>query len=580
MLQQIAHIIIISFICIIWGLPAYIIIRKNAAEEYWYGKATNTLIFLFFSGLLSLAAISAWLVLLIPLQINFLLPATIILLFILLIFFKKHITLLYQQLKVKEHANIFQSVFCFSSILLFTLLGSLKPVNIDTQLYHLQIIKWTNEYGTVPGLANLYPRLGLGSSWFNLISLFHIPSFINQNFTFLNTTTTIWFLLWLMNRWRCHCNSKDNTPYSSAFSLFYFFLIAYFLYDWQLFRDTANSTSYDFIVTVLTIAVISFIAEGLFSEKKNNLSFVVIILALFIIPFKLSGILILIPIFFYLLNFNNRTLWVKLFFAGSVIILPLLIKNYIVTGYPLYPSTLSVGTPEWQLPEEMATKFKEYIFYVNKFYDHQISFIFSYEKTAFNWIPFWIGSILLKHKILFLLSGLSLILFFYNPLSQKKPLKIRVFIASLWLMVTGWFFTAPDPRFALGFILVLAFLPLSILAGKYIPLKKLSNTAFAITTLFILFYTLKKSKILIKQPEYLYRVINCDIPPYQNVSINNNPYNTPERINNNWDNRCFFIPLPCMCETNPFIKLRSGNIKKGFMMQPQPDSAFIQNYNY
>jgi hypothetical protein len=84
MLQQIAHIIIISFICIIWGLPAYIIIRKNAAEEYWYGKATNTLIFLFFSGLLSLAAISAWLVLLIPLQINFLLPATIILLFILL----------------------------------------------------------------------------------------------------------------------------------------------------------------------------------------------------------------------------------------------------------------------------------------------------------------------------------------------------------------------------------------------------------------------------------------------------------------------------------------------------------------
>ncbi len=202
--------------------------------------------------------------LLIPLKFNFLLIATTLLLFVLVLFFRQAIVLLCQNLKKKKGITFLQYVFVISCILLFIVLGSQKSVNIDTQLYHLQIIRWTNEYGTVPGLANLYPRLGLGSNWFNLISLFHIPVFKYQNFTFLNTTTTIWFLLWLMNKWRYYYKLDNTKPYSRTFTLFYFLLILYFLYDWQLFRDAANSTNYDFIVTALTIAVISFITEGSF----------------------------------------------------------------------------------------------------------------------------------------------------------------------------------------------------------------------------------------------------------------------------------------------------------------------------
>lgn len=580
MLQQVLHILIISSICIIWGLPVYIFLKRKGAEEYWYGNGISTLIFLFFSGLFSLAVLSSWIVLLFPLRIAYLLPATAILLFILLFRFRTTIAELYFNLITKNRNHFLQSVFILSCILLFTVLGSLKPVNIDTQLYHLQIIRWTNEYGTVPGLANLYPRLGLGSNWFNLISLFHIPAFNHQNFTFLNTTTTIWFLLWLMNKWRGHYNLQNHQSYSRVFALFYFMLVMYFLFDWQLFRDTANSTSYDFIVTALTITVISFIAEKLFSEEKNNFSIAVIILSILIIPFKLSGVFILFPVLFYFFIFREHGAWMKLLFAGFLILFPLLARNYFITGYPLFPSAFSINNPEWQLPKGMVQNFQEHIINVNKYYNHQVYLISGYEKETFNWIPSWFGSILLKHKFLFILSGLSLFLFFYNPIAKTKYKKIGFFIASLWLMYAGWFFTAPDPRFAFGFLLFLAFFPLSLFAGKYIFLNKIFNPAFVLITLGMLIYTVNKSAALIKQTRYLFHVMDTDVPPFQTKIINSASFNVPEKLYDNWNNRCFYVPLPCICEENPFVQPRSSNIKKGFMMKPQPDSIFIRNYNY
>ena len=579
MLQQLLHVIVISFICIIWGLPYYFFLKRRDKEEYWTGKQTGCFIFLFFCGLLSIGFISSCLVLLIPLRFNYLLIATSLLIFVLFLFFKKRITSLFEDLKIKKGFTLIEYIFSASCILLFIVLGSSTSVNIDTQIYHLQIIRWTNEYGLVPGLANLYPRLGLGSSWFNLISIFHIPLFTHQNFTFLNNTVTIWFLLWLMNKWKYYYRADSNAAFSRTFCLFYFFLLLYFLFDWQLFRDTANSTSYDFIVTALMIAVISFIAEELFFDKKIKFSFVLIIISFMIISFKLSGLFILAPVFFYLLNFKQAGVWVKSFIGGGIIFFPILVRNYISSGYPLYPSLLSVGHPEWQVPPEMAARFQEYIFYINKFYNHQVSFIFSYEKTMFNWIPFWMEGIILKHKIILLLSCLSLILFFYNPVSDIKSIKIKMFIISLWLMTAGWFFTAPDPRFALGFLLFLSLLPLSFLITKFLNITKIFNPVFIIATLFVLIYGVKKLATLVKAQGYLYHVSNTDIPGVEKIVLNQVSLNVPLKINNNWDNRCFFTPLPCLCEKNPYLKTRTDHIKNGFKMD-KPDSAFIKSFNY
>jgi hypothetical protein len=174
-------------------------------------------------------------------------------------------------------------------------LGTLQPVNSDTKIYHLQIIKWNNEYGTVPGIANLYPRYGLGSNWFNLISIFKIPSFPNNNYTWLNTTTVIWFFLWLVNNWNYHRSKANTSVANNILSHLYLCILLFFFFEWELFRDAANSTNYDFIVTSLTTVIVLFLVEDiLLANVKKKFSLFLVLLCISLVPFKLSGALVLI----------------------------------------------------------------------------------------------------------------------------------------------------------------------------------------------------------------------------------------------------------------------------------------------
>ena len=36
----------------------------------------------------------------------------------------------------------------------------------DTDSYHIQMVKWIQEYGSVPGIANLHLTIWFNSSWF------------------------------------------------------------------------------------------------------------------------------------------------------------------------------------------------------------------------------------------------------------------------------------------------------------------------------------------------------------------------------------------------------------------------------
>lgn len=574
-MQLTLHIIIISTICIIWGMPLYYYFSSKEKETYWTSNGMGSLIFLFFMGLLTISFFSSWLVLFLPLRFEYLLIGTVIALFISALRFSKLKKKLIKSLVVFNKYPTPTLLFLFTCILLFIILGTLRPVNIDTQLYHLQIIKWTNEYGTVPGLANLYPRLGLGSGLFNLTSIFHMPFFENQNFTYLNTTFVIWFLLWLINKLNLYITKSNK-----SFALLFFFLILYFLFDWQLFRDTANSTSYDFIVTALTIIVLTYILENVLSEERKEFSLLLIIISLSIIPFKLSGIFVLIPVLYYLTQYRSLNKWGISILVGILIITPLIIKNYITTGYPLFPSTFSFDHPDWMLPNTMAVRFQEYILNVNKFYNQNIGFIFSYEKTIFNWIPFWWKGILVQHKILIILSSLSTLLFVLNPSKDKISKKVLLFILCLWLMMFGWFFTAPDPRFAYGFLLFLSFLPLSIILSRFLSIIKVYPIVLIILIPFLLYYTYKKADPIFKKNNHVLTVICNELPPHIPIEQNGNNYNLPAKINDNWNNRCYLIPLPCICEDNPYLIQRGPSLKNGYRMKSITDSNFIHNYNY
>jgi hypothetical protein len=93
-------------------------------------------------------------------------------------------------------------------------------------------------------------------------------------------------------------------------------------------------------------------------------------------------------------------------------------------------------------------------------------------------------------------------------------------------------------------------------------------------------YTVKKAKPLLEEPDYAIHPHSFGQPPYQVVHIDNIGFKLPEKINDNWDCRCYFLPVPCITQKNPYLQPRGKHLEDGFRMYPQPDSSFAASYLY
>lgn len=582
MLQLIAHIIIVTFFCFIWGIPALIFQNKNnPSENFWSRSGLGKYIFLFFSGLITLSIITAWAGLMFPLNFSFLIIVTAGLLICLIFFKKQEVKGILKNVNFKSSFTLIELSFITVCLLLFIVLGCIETVNSDTNIYHIQIILWTNEYGTVPGIANLFPRFGLGSNWFNLVSSFRIPAFKTENYTYLNSSLVIWFFLWLFNNWRWHLRNFNKHAANKILSLFYLLLILFCLFDWELFRDAANSTSYDFIVTGLTIMIISWMIESILSKENSKPSSILfIILCISVIPFKLSGIFVFLLLLFYLLTNNKLKLWFHAFSFSMIIVVPLLIKNYFITGYPLYPLNWSLSSPDWQVPIAMTDYLRHYIYITNRFYNfYDIDYTTIPELLNKPWLSSWFNGILLQHKFIFIASYSSLSLFFLKGYDSFPLKKLKILFFLLFLMAAGWFFTAPSPRFGYGVLLILAFSPICFFAGKiFTPL--LHKIIILLLIVISGFYAFKKLSPIIENKQHLLYPVVLERSAYKTITIKGTDFYLPELTNNSWMRKCNNIQLPCISQENKYLEPRGKNLKDGFRMNQQPDSTFIRNYIY
>lgn len=581
MIQTFIHIILISLVCITWGLPILILLPSLATKQsFWFNSFTGLLAFLFFGGCITLSFLCGWLVLFAPLNFDTLVIITVVGGAYLLFFKRDLISQSFKKIRERSQPTSFTNTFYIGiSLLLFITLGALKPVNIDTQIYHLQIIKWLSQYGVVPGIANLSPRFGLASGWFNLISMLHIPLFKHQHFSYLNAAFVSWTFLWLFEKFNFH--RKDNSPSGNTFSLYYFLLSIYFMLDWQLFRDAANSTNYDFPVNAFTVILISLVLEELIKKKVlENQTYLFLFFAFTIISLKFSGVFIIFLTIYYLLQKGVKGYFFSFLVFGILILLPVFIKNYIITGYPLYPLPLSIDNPDWQLPVQLTKGIYRYILNSNRFYNSPFTAELM-ESSPFYWFPIWFKGILIQHKIIFLASIISVILLLFRkpiPWLDNKRLKSLTLI--LLIMIAGWFFTAPDPgRFGYGVLLPTSFFCFALFTHK------LASPAFYTISLILLslvlsYYTYQKTFYLTKGPKFLLEPVTWDQTPFKTIYKKGMGIHIPEIINSNQSRRCYDIDLPCTCEENPYLQPRGNSLQKGFRMYPQPDSMFIKNYIY
>ncbi len=418
--------------------------------------------YIFVLGLLTLASLLAFLSFFVP--INFFVKTAIIsFLGLFFIIKRKFLFDIFQAnknvrpsplpLQVFSLANHlgFQKMLALLFFLIFFISSLALPFNYDTGLYHLQAIQWAENQPVVFGLGNLHGRLAFNSHFFLLAAFFN---FLPQNFYLLNAVLLFAFSIYCLRNF-------DKPLYFSAL-LFSF----YFYYKW------ISSPSPDMLATLLVFFILLETSEKLKTNLKpvfDSEWFVILSAACFLLTLKLSNVPILlifgvfVPsvwkhrlkpmlqqkksiLFFVFFNFFVISLWLG--------------RNVILSGYLIYPfSALDWFGFDWKIPISKVIE-EKFLVEIWAKIPPDLTHISRDSPLPFaDWFPVWLESRpnSLLEKIMFF-GIIILIPFGIYRLINKTQAKAYatipygiVFGISLGGLVF-WFLTAPDFRFAHGFL--------------------------------------------------------------------------------------------------------------------------------
>lgn len=548
----IAH-IIISVCCAWCGYLFYNIISDK--EE------TRPIVYYLLGGFISLSLISQVIVLFFPISVSVQLSLAFVIL----------LTLLLRWKDAKWLMKIFQtgiaSLSLLSTLLLFIgwlliILISAGPLMMDdTESYHIQSIKWIQEFGTVPGLVNLHERFGFNTSWFSSVALFSFSNNTTGGYTVLNSLLSIWFCYWFITK--MHQLLKENNRHSALTLLLTF---ACCIAVWPMIRGNAATTNYDFITTVFVFILFS--ESFLLKEKEFNPGIEWLIWPIYLFTVRIINFpLLILCVFALLFLIRRRKIQNPILPLGYCLLLiaPFITRNVFISGYPFFPSMyFDWFTVDWKADIQQTEKLLEYI----KYYNRVPTTFLEIEQTkalGSGWTPSWFRYLFNYDKIIVIAGALGLIIGLSKIFTRRAFLFFVVFI--IW--ISCWFFISPDPRFVYGGFLAGFFILVNAIFN-FIKNEKLFSSAITGITIIIVvtltFFLISKP---LKQPEYRNWVMPAKLPqpPVKEVSFDGINFYTPEIINNNWNARCYGTKLPCLYKIDDNLKPRGKKISDGFRLE-------------
>jgi hypothetical protein len=550
----IAHIIITA--CCFWsGYLFYALMPKQNVQR------SGT--FYLLSGLISLTILAQIIVLFFPIgSITKLILAAIL--------------LASAAFKWNDCKNLFKKTFLelstwsTLSLILFlvswvtVLLMSAGPTMMDdTESYHIQSIKWIEEYGSIPGLVNLHERFGFNSSWFSSVALFSFSSTTTGGFTVLNSVLSMWLCYWFISK---HNQFRKENHLQATFAILIIFIASFAV--WPLIRGNAATTNYDFITTAIVLILFT---ETFFSEKISP-SIEWIIWPVYLFTVRIINFPILtLSLFAFIIFIRQRNFRATFLPVACCLLLlmPFLIRNIIIAGYPLYPATyFDLTNVDWKPDPQLTERLIEYI----KYYNRVSTTYLEIEQTkalGASWIPAWFKYLFLFDKIL-VLAGLTGILFSsVNLFIQKRNYNRSIIAGTMITWLICWLTVSPDPRFVYGVLLFGVFL---LAYHLLFFIKDRAPIKFSLRALIILmiaglsYYLVSKS---LKQTEYRNWVSPLQLPqpPVKETVIDGITFRIPGLINNNWNARCYGTELPCLYKIDHRLKARGKNIRSGFHLE-------------
>jgi len=545
-----------SFICWLIFVIGYTFIEYT--RKYTTIKAALAIEEYFFTGFIIMATISAYSSIFIPL--NWVMLLLVVLTGLVLYWLNRikikqrlrEVYTKYKALKMLEKSILLWVLFFLVTI------ASGEIWVYDTKLYHAQNIQWIQKYAVVPGLGSFQPQLGFNNLFFPVTALFTLDIA-----DFYGTTDLLIYpfngiiiaILFLKIGFYFRKALLDKHWWSACFySLIFGFCLT-------LFPRGLNSPAPDYVCAALIIYTFLKLEKSNFKISKfHGLFFSGLIITA--VVFKLSALLfglLILP-----LIKSNYTLKKTLTITGLglMIGLPFLIRNYYLSGYLIFPFPyIDLFNPEWKIPYEIVD--------FEKLVVKSWAKIPNSNPTKIEAMPFltwfktwWVAKDLIWRPILLanILIPFSIFIFL-----KKEKLTLALLQGIILMNLLFWFYNAPDPRFAFGFLFIgAAFGLCSFLlirdVWKYLNSKLMLGLCF----LFLLF-SLNFHKLYIKDfvSDPITWVMPKGFPPTKLKERKTNfRYTMPIR-----PDLCNNSPLPCATRPLGYVILRdSTDMQKGFML--------------
>lgn len=543
--------ILSSFFALFFFITFGIIFSKFMGKSKNYAELTLV-------GLVISNTITSFLSLFFPINIFifglFILGSSIFLFFI-----RKEIKSLISLLIEKKIIIIFSLPF----ILLAFFISLAPPSNYDTGLYHLQSIKWIEEYSVIPGLANLHGRFGYNPNIFTLFSLTSLSKVFNQEIFSINLSVFSILILYFINK----MNSLFKQEGLSNLFLFYSFLF----YTILKLHGNLSSPTPDFISTTIIFFIFARILDISHQKEKIELkSYIpILILGIYIITVKLAAIPIILLFVFVFIKYKSefkKVLWIIP--VISIIISPWLIRNIILSGWLIYPfPSLDLFSFEWEVP--INNVISEKIAIKGWAREAGAHYAAAANKNFLSWFPIWWNNCDLIVKLYFSLSLIFPLLVLMGQLIKKIKIDFfaNIIVITSFFGVLFWFFMAPSFRFGQSFIVIAAISPLLYL--KFNLMQNRIVFSIIIIALLVNFtrMTINNYKTLFLKENLLLRPQKIEIP--NNVNFKVNKIGGLDVFIPTEGDRCYDHKIPC---TTPYfdssVVLRGKTIKSGFKHIP------------
>ena len=449
------------------------------------------------------------------------------------------------------------------SILLFSLLKCAQfPFIIDNESYYLQTIKWFNEFGFVKGLGNLHIFFAQSSPFHVLQAGFNFNFFTNRinDLNGLILVISSGFFI-----------SEFEKKYSQSTTIHWIGLII--IFNILLFQFI-SAPSPD-LFTLLLCQVIFYI----FLELEENFSNFKLITIFFLFLFFIKITIAPIGLIIFLILSKNRNRILFFILSSLVISVFLILKNNVLTGYPLFPFSFIESSVDWRIPENLLN----YIIDVTQKAGY-------FEGNALK-----NPSLFIKLSSWFQLGGINLIfnygiiiLFILVPFTRDFKSKINYkrlyFVLLIHFLIL--LFTSPQfrfflPEFVFLFVLALQFLinyfkigykniHLFLLTAVLLPLLLVEFVDYKIFTQNKLHQTKSHyhwSQIFIPEKNSKYSDIK-----FEKIKDENLEYNSPK------ENFFFYGTgdgiLPCV------NKVQIDYFKKHYFILPQQRTSDLKDGFY